>query len=78
MMEAPRRLLNERESCRYLAVSRSFLAKARMDGTLAGRTPGPPFIRIGRAIRYDVTDLDAWLREHRHVPSPTPASVPTG
>jgi hypothetical protein len=25
------------------------------------RSIGPPFIRVGRSIRYRVTDLEAWL-----------------
>ena len=29
---------------------------------------GPPFIRIGRAVRYRISDLDAWL-ENRLVRS---------
>ena len=32
------------------------------------RGPGPPFIRIGRAVRYRISDLDEWL-ENRLVRS---------
>jgi hypothetical protein len=39
-------LLTAREAARILKVSVSWLAKARMRGD------GPPFIRIGRSIRY--------------------------
>ena len=63
--EARPRLLTERDACRYLSVSRSFLAKSRMDGTLPGHTPGPPYIKMGRVVRYDLADLDAWIAEHR-------------
>ncbi len=60
-------LLTEREACSYLGVSRSFLAKSRMNGPLRGQTPGPPFIKLGRAVRYSIADLDRWVAEHRHL-----------
>lgn len=60
------RLLSEQQTASYIGMSRSFLRKSRMDGDLPGRTPGPPYIRFGRAIRYDIADLDAWIEEHRH------------
>ena len=25
---------------------------------------GPPYVRIGRAIRYDVEEFDAWMKDH--------------
>ena len=28
-------------------------------------TPGPPFMKIGRAVRYLVVDVDRWLSMHR-------------
>ncbi|HAT9771360.1 TPA: DNA-binding protein, partial [Legionella pneumophila subsp. pneumophila] len=37
----------------------------RVNGTLKNRTPGPKFIKIGRAIRYLKEDLDIWLDLHR-------------
>lgn len=27
---------------------------------------GPPFVKIGRGVRYDERDLIAWLAERRH------------
>jgi hypothetical protein len=27
---------------------------------------GPPFIRLGRTVRYRVEDLDAWIESNRH------------
>ena len=59
------RLITEREAARYIGMSPSFLAKSRMNGTLPRHTPGPPFLKIGRSVRYDVRELDAWLDEHR-------------
>jgi excisionase family DNA binding protein len=46
------RLLTETEACEYLRVRPRQLFNWRMTGLV-------PFIRIGRAIRFRVTDLDA-------------------
>ncbi|HQH52477.1 MAG TPA: hypothetical protein PKY01_08635 [Candidatus Hydrogenedentes bacterium] len=35
-----------------------------MHGTLGDHTPGPPFVRIGRTIRYNLRDLDEWIEKH--------------
>ena len=61
MHQAQHRALSEREAARYIGMSRSFLAQSRMDGHREGRTPAPPFIKIGRSVRYLREDLDAWL-----------------
>lgn len=54
------------DAAKYAGVSTSFLRKARMDGDRTNYTPGPPFIRFGRAIRYLKADLDAWIAANRH------------
>ena len=48
-------LLTPEEAAQVLKVSMSWLAKARMYGT------GPPFIKIGRSIRYNETTLQQWM-----------------
>ena len=61
------KLLTEKETCKYLACSRSYLASSRSQGDLPGRTPGPKFVRLGKSgVRYDVADLDAWIDANRH------------
>ncbi|MFD3284713.1 helix-turn-helix transcriptional regulator [Alteromonas macleodii] len=55
------RALTEKEASQYICMSRSFLRQARMDGNRENRTSAPPFIKIGRAVRYLREDLDAWL-----------------
>jgi hypothetical protein len=46
---------DEREAAAHIGMSVAFLRAARL-----GRgTPGPPFVRIGRAVRYAAADLDA-------------------
>ena len=57
--------MNEREAAQYVGMSIHFLQKARSEGNVIGRTPGPPFLKIGRAVRYLRHDLDAWIMDHR-------------
>lgn len=58
-------ILREQEAAEYIGMSVSFLRQSRMNGNLQSRTPGPPFIRQGRSIRYLISDLDNWLQENR-------------
>jgi excisionase family DNA binding protein len=44
-----------REAAEYLRSSTSTLAKARLTKR------GPTFVRIGRAVRYRQSDIDAWM-----------------
>lgn len=60
-----KRVFKEVEAANYICMSRSFLSQDRVNGTLKNRTPGPKFIKIGRAIRYLKDDLDLWLEQHR-------------
>lgn len=59
------RLLTEAQAARYLGVSRQLLRKSRMDGARKGHALPPPWVRNGRMIRYDILDLDAWIKDHR-------------
>jgi len=60
------RFLTEKQAAPYIGMSRSFLRQSRMNGKRQNRTPGPPFLKIGRKVLYLANDLDAWLLEHRH------------
>jgi predicted DNA-binding transcriptional regulator AlpA len=65
VQDAPtKRGLTESEAAVYLGLSRSTLRQARMSGSRA-RIPPPPFVRLGRTIRYLKDDLDRWLDQHR-------------
>jgi excisionase family DNA binding protein len=63
-----------REAAEYLRSSTSTLAKARLTRR------GPIFVRIGRAVRYRKSDIDAWMSASvaRHIEqsrrAPTQAS----
>jgi predicted DNA-binding transcriptional regulator AlpA len=62
-------VLKDPEAALYIGMSESFLRQSRMDGIRENRTPGPPFVKIGRAVRYLIEDLDAWLEKYRQLPA---------
>jgi predicted DNA-binding transcriptional regulator AlpA len=49
-------LLTPKEAAKFLRLSESFLAKARMRGD------GPRYRKLSRAVRYSMSDLIAWLK----------------
>ena len=51
--------LSEAQTARCLGISVSGLRRWRRDGQ------GPPFIRMGRLIRYDESDLGQWLEANK-------------
>jgi predicted DNA-binding transcriptional regulator AlpA len=55
------RLRTPRETANFLRISESWLAKARMRGD------GPPYVKIGRSIRYDADALVRWMKSHLHL-----------
>jgi len=57
--------LTEQQAALYLSMSRSFLRQARMNGDRENRTPTPPYLKIGRSVRYLKADLDTWLEQFR-------------
>jgi predicted DNA-binding transcriptional regulator AlpA len=52
-------LLTPKETAGRLKVSTSWLAKARMLGE------GPPYIKLGKSVRYAEAALLAWLKCHQ-------------
>ena len=54
-VDHPERYLTPVQTAKYLSLSVSQLAQMRM------RREGPSWIRIGRAVRYDVRELDRWM-----------------
>jgi predicted DNA-binding transcriptional regulator AlpA len=54
-------LLTAKETARFMRVSESWLAKARMRGD------GPTYVPIGRAIKYQQSDLIAYIRSRRRL-----------
>jgi predicted DNA-binding transcriptional regulator AlpA len=54
-------LLHPRDAAQILNVSTSWLAKARMRGD------GPPFIRVGRSVRYGGAALLQWVKSRQRL-----------
>jgi predicted DNA-binding transcriptional regulator AlpA len=50
------RLLTAKDAADRLRLSLSWLAKARMRGD------GPPFVKLGRSVRYGESALAKWTR----------------
>ena len=59
------RTLTDRDTAIYIGMSESWLRQARMNGN----PDAPPFVKIGRAVRYLRDDLDAWLESCRRTSS---------
>jgi hypothetical protein len=57
----PERLLTPKDAADYLRLSPSWLAKSRMRGD------GPPYVKLGRSIRYRETDLVHWMKARRRL-----------
>ena len=56
-----RKLLSTQETSEFLGMSTHWVKAARQKPELAG----PPFLKIGNAVRYDIRDLDTWLDQRR-------------
>jgi predicted DNA-binding transcriptional regulator AlpA len=54
-------VLTPKETAARLKVSSSWLAKARMRGD------GPPYIRVGRSIRYPESALSQWMKSRQRL-----------
>lgn len=50
-------LLNESEAALVLSISRHFLRRDR----ISTNSVGIPFVRIGSAVRYRLSDLKRWI-----------------
>ncbi|MFX0201887.1 MAG: helix-turn-helix transcriptional regulator [Candidatus Hodarchaeota archaeon] len=61
LLSVPRRYLNEEETGRYLSLSIHTLRQWRS----RGEENGPPYLKIGSSIRYDVQSLDAWIEQFK-------------
>lgn len=59
--KSPNLLLTPKEAAALLRVSCSWLAKARMAGD------GPPFIKVGRSVRYSEAALLQWMKSRQRL-----------
>jgi predicted DNA-binding transcriptional regulator AlpA len=65
------RLNTEKQEAERLNLSERTLQAWRTRGD------GPPYIKLGRAVRYDPTAVDTWLttRARRHTSDPGPQAA---
>ena len=54
-------LLTPKEATQCLGVSSSWLAKSRMRGD------GPPFIKVGRNVRYTQAGITQWIKSRQRL-----------
>jgi predicted DNA-binding transcriptional regulator AlpA len=57
--DTQRRMLRTDGAAEYLGLAASTLNKLRLTGG------GPEYIKLGKVVVYDPTDLDAWLSSKR-------------
>jgi hypothetical protein len=74
-MAAQNTPMKEADAAEYIGMSAQYLRISRMRGATKC-TAAPPFIRIGKAIRYLPHDLDAWLESRREFPGAALGRVP--
>lgn len=55
------RAMKDPDAAKYSGMSESFLRQSRV----TGNPNAPPFIKIGRSVRYLRDDLDKWLESRR-------------
>lgn len=53
------RLINEKEAAEVLRKPPSWMQMTRHRGD------GPPYLKLGRAVRYDLNDLIAWVKAQK-------------
>lgn len=53
------RLVSVEELARYLKIPRKTLYEWNSDGS------GPPYLRVGRHVRYVWSDVERWLEQRR-------------
>ncbi|WEK50983.1 MAG: helix-turn-helix domain-containing protein [Candidatus Kaistia colombiensis] len=56
---AARRMLDTLEAATYAGLGKSTLDKFRLTGG------GPTYIKVGKRVVYDLSDLDIWLASRR-------------
>jgi predicted DNA-binding transcriptional regulator AlpA len=61
------KLLREQEAAQISSLSVAFFRNRRLRGD------GPPYVRVGRAVRYEQAALEAWLRSKQVAHTSEPA-----
>lgn len=62
--------LTEREAARLSGLSTKWFQNRRATGHVGNDPPGPPYYKIGTAVRYPRAEFIAWLESFRVAPTP--------
>jgi len=57
--------MNVNTAAAYCCLSKSTLDKYRVTGN------GPMFIKLGKKVVYELTDLDGWIAQNKHANTAT-------
>lgn len=60
-----RRLITTREAADFLSVSCAYLAKDRWLAKKSSKAPVVPFVHIGGAVRYSMSDLLEFISNNK-------------
>jgi predicted DNA-binding transcriptional regulator AlpA len=53
-------LLSDRQAAEWLGLSRAWFQRKRVSGD------GPPYVKVGSAVRYRLSDLEKWFGERTY------------
>jgi len=59
MLEQSRRYVDDRTAANFIGWTAEHLRNLR------ARRKGPPWVKNGRSVRYDVSDLEAWMEARK-------------
>jgi predicted DNA-binding transcriptional regulator AlpA len=62
--------ITEREAARLSGLSTKWFQNRRATGHVGSGPPGPPFFKIGTAVRYPRQDFLVWLESFRVASTP--------
>ena len=68
-MAITQEFLTDREAAQLLKCSRAALVKFRSERR------GPPYVRVGKLVRYRQADLTAWIESRLIQPAPAQAEI---
>jgi predicted DNA-binding transcriptional regulator AlpA len=60
----PPQMLDTNAAANLIGARPSSLKRSRVNGELYKGVKTPPFVKMGKAVRYHRSDLDAWLKAH--------------
>lgn len=69
-----KRLLNEREAAAFLGTSAGTLNNLRARNKRDGSGPAIPYVKVGKSVRYRLSDLEMFIEANTHGAEPRAAA----